>query len=58
MTTIRFTRPYVVQADGGERYVEGQEIEVSESSAEHFVRRGVAEVVTVTTPEPRRARKG
>ena len=59
MPTIRFTRPYVVQADGGESYAEGQEINVSESSADHFIRRSVAEVVTVTAPvEPRKGKKG
>lgn len=40
---IKFTKPYTVKAAGGESYQAGQEVEVSEASARHFINRGVAE---------------
>lgn len=42
MPRIKFTRDYKVKADDGEKYVEGQEVEVSEVTAKHFISRGAA----------------
>ena len=54
MTKVRFTKPYAVQAADGESYAEGQEVELSDESALHFVTRGVAEVVKPkANPKPK-----
>lgn len=50
MPTIRFKRAYVVKDASGTEYAAGQEVEVSEASAEHFVRRGAAEIVPDAKP--------
>lgn len=42
---IKFTRDYAVKAEGGEKYTAGQEAEVSEASARHFINRRAAEEV-------------
>ena len=42
---IVFIKPYTVLDGTGTRYDVGQELTCSEASAEHFIRRNVAEVV-------------
>lgn len=47
---IKFTRDYAVKAEGGEKYAAGQEVEVSEASARHFINRRAAEEVKDKPP--------
>lgn len=44
---IRFIRDYTVKANDGETFAAGQTYRVSEDSANHFISRGLAEVVNV-----------
>lgn len=44
MPRIKFVKDYKVKAADGEAYKKGDEADVSEASAQHFVNRGVAVV--------------
>jgi len=46
---ITFLIDYAVDAEGGETYAAGDVVDLPEASAEHFVKRGVAEAI-----EPKR----
>lgn len=41
---VRFTRFYKVQDEEGKEYEEGKSYSLSPDSAEHFIRRGAAEL--------------
>ncbi len=47
---IRFLRRYVVQAEGGAQYDADQVVSLDAGSAEHFIKRGVAEPATGRGP--------
>lgn len=49
MTTIRFLRDYTVKPDGP-IYRTGETVDVTDESAEHFMRRGAAEKTITPTP--------
>lgn len=44
-TKVKFTRDYTVQDAEGKKYDEGKQYNLSDASAFHFIRRGVAEIV-------------
>jgi len=46
MPKVKFTKDYEVRSADRESYEAGQEINLSEESANHFVSRGVAEIVS------------
>lgn len=56
MPKIKFTKGYAVKGKGGESYKEGQVVEVSERSAQHFFNRGAAEPVDGDKPKPEAAK--
>jgi len=44
--SVKFNRSYTVQDDEGKTYESDKTYKMNEASANHFIKRGVAEVVT------------
>ena len=52
MPTIRFTRPYVVQNHEGRHFAEGELLECTSATANHFISRQAAILVANKIPPP------